>query len=172
AQARRRPRDAHGHAAAAASRRQPAARPHHRGREREAQHSARQGRRTPHRRMKLRRRPAQRGRRAAAQPGTVNLPVTRASTVTFASMAEMEAVQRRFGADEVVPTYGIVNMPLRAAFEELMVEIEGGHRAATYPTGLSAIAAALFACVKAGDHVLVTDSCYGPTRRLCNRLLS
>ena len=122
--------------------------------------------------MKLRTRLVQRGRRAAAQPGTVNLPVTRASTVTFASMSEMEAVQRRFDADEVVPTYGIVNMPLRAAFEELMVEIEGGHRAATYPTGLAAIAAALFACVKAGDHVLVTDSCYGPTRRLCNRLLS
>jgi len=122
--------------------------------------------------MKLRTRLAQRGRAARSDPGTVNLPVARASTVTFASLAEMEAVQRRFDADEVVPTYGIVNMPLRAAFEELMVEIEGGHRAATYPTGLAAIAAALFACVKAGDHVLVTDSCYGPTRRLCNRLLS
>lgn len=122
--------------------------------------------------MKLRTRLAQRGRRAAAQPGTVNLPVTRASTVTFASLAEMEAVQRRFEADEVVPTYGITNMPLRAAFEELMVEIEGGHRAATYPSGLAAIAAALLACVKAGDHVLVTDSCYGPTRRFCHRQLA
>jgi cystathionine beta-lyase len=121
--------------------------------------------------MKLRTRLAQRGRRAA-QPGTVNLPVTRASTVTFASLAEMESVQRRFEADEVVPTYGIVNMPLRAAFEELMVEIEGGHRAATYPSGLAAIAAALLACVKSGDHVLVTDSCYGPTRRFCQRVLT
>ena len=121
--------------------------------------------------MKLRTRLTQRGRRAKAQPGTVNLPVARASTVTFASLAEMEAVQRRFEADEVVPTYGIVNMPLRAAFEELMVEIEGGHRAATYPSGLAAIAAALMACVKAGDHVLVTDSCYGPTRRFCERVL-
>jgi cystathionine beta-lyase len=121
--------------------------------------------------MKLRTRLAQRGRHAKAQPGTVNLPVTRASTVTFGTLAEMEAVQRRFEADEVVPTYGIVNMPLRAAFEELMVEIEGGHRAATYPSGLAAIAAALMACVKTGDHVLVTDSCYGPTRRFCERVL-
>jgi len=122
--------------------------------------------------MKLRTRLAQRGRRARSQPGTVNLPVARASTVAFGSLAEMAEVQRRFEADEVVPTYGIVNMPLRAAFEELMVEIEGGHRAATYPTGLAAIAAALMACVKAGDHVLVTDSCYGPTRRLCQRTLA
>ncbi|MGE5096344.1 MAG: cystathionine beta-lyase [Betaproteobacteria bacterium] len=122
--------------------------------------------------MKLRTRLAQRGRRAAARPGTVNLPVARASTVTFASLAEMESVQRRFEADELVPTYGIVNMPLRAAFEELMVEIEGGHRAVTLPSGLAAVALALMACVKQGDHLLVTDSCYGPTRRFCQRTLA
>lgn len=122
--------------------------------------------------MKLRTRLAQRGREARTQPGTVNLPVARASTVTFKSLAEMEAVQRRFEADEPVPTYGIVNMPLRVAFEELMVEIEGGHRAATFPTGLAAVAAAILACVKAGDHILVTDSCYGPTRRFCDRTLA
>ena len=43
----------------------------------------------------------------ARNPGTVNLPVTRASTVTFESLAEMEEMQRRFDADELVPTYGI-----------------------------------------------------------------
>lgn len=122
--------------------------------------------------MKLRTRLAQRGRRAAATPGTVNLPVARASTVTFGSVADMEEVQRRFDAGEVVPTYGITNMPLRAAFEDLMVEVEGGHRAATFPSGLAALAAALLACVKAGDHVLVTDSCYGPTRRFCDQTLA
>jgi cystathionine beta-lyase len=122
--------------------------------------------------MKLRTRLAQKGRRAAASPGTVNLPVARASTVTFASIAEMEQVQRRFDAGEVAPTYGIANMPLRAAFEELMVEIEGGHRAATFPSGLAALAAAILACVKAGDHMLVTDSCYGPTRRFCDHTLA
>jgi len=122
--------------------------------------------------MKLRTRLAQRGRDPGSRPGTVNLPVARASTVTFASLAELESVQRRFEADEVVPTYGIVNMPLRAAFEELIVEIEGGHRAVTLPSGLAAVAVALMACLKAGDHVLVTDSAYGPTRRFCTRTLA
>jgi len=122
--------------------------------------------------VKLRTRLAQAGRARRSDPGTVNLPVTRASTVTFESIAEMEAVQRRFDADEPVPTYGITNMPLRVAFEELMVEIEGGHRAATFPSGLAAVAAALMACVKSGDHVLVTDSVYGPTRRFCDRTLA
>jgi cystathionine beta-lyase len=112
-----------------------------------------------------------RGRPRGSHPGTVNLPVARASTVTFASLAEMDDVQRRFDAGEVVPTYGIANMPLRAAFEELMVELEGGHRATTFPTGLAAVGGAILAAVGAGDHVLVTDSCYGPTRRLCDRFL-
>lgn len=111
------------------------------------------------------------GRKAMSAPKTVNLPVTRASTVVFENMAELEAVQKRFDADEVVPTYGILNMPLRAAFEELMVEIEGGYRASTFGSGLAANAAALLACVKAGDHVLMVDSVYGPTRRLCDRTL-
>jgi cysteine-S-conjugate beta-lyase len=122
--------------------------------------------------MKLRTRLAQRGREAKSRPGSVNLPLVRASTVTFATLAEMESVQRRFEADEIVPTYGIVNMPLRAAFEELIVEIEGGHRAVTLPSGLAAVAVALMACLKAGDHLLVTDSVYGPTRRFCRRTLA
>lgn len=121
--------------------------------------------------MKARTKLAKLGRSAASAPRTVNLPVTRASTVVFGSLDELDAVQRRFDAGEVVPTYGILNMPLRAAFEELMVEVEGGHRAVTLPSGLAAVAVALLAALKAGDHVLVTDSCYGPTRRFCDRML-
>jgi cystathionine beta-lyase len=111
------------------------------------------------------------GRKAHVQPGLVNLPVARASTVTFDSMAHMREVQKRFDAGEPVPTYGITNMPLRVAFEEMMVEIEGGHRATTYPSGLAAVAAAIMAAVQAGDHLLVTDACYGPTRMFCDRTL-
>src|SRR4029077_3611645 len=122
--------------------------------------------------MKLATRLARRGRPRGKQPGTVNLPVARASTVTFGTLAEMEEVQARFDSDEVVPTYGIVNMPLRAAFEELMVELEGGFRAATFPSGLAAVAGAVLAVVKAGDHILVTDNVYGPGRRFCDRTLA
>ncbi len=119
--------------------------------------------------MKLRTRLAQRGRAARSAPGTVNLPVARASTVTFGSVAEMEEIQRRFDADEPIPTYGMLNMPLRVAFEELMVELEGGHRSVTLPSGLAANAVAIMACVSAGDHMLVTDSVYAPVRRFCMR---
>jgi len=122
--------------------------------------------------MKLRTKLAQRGRKAASRPATVILPVTRASTVTFANLAELHEVERRAGADEIVPTYGIVNMPLRAAFEELMVDLEGGYRAVTLPSGLAANALAITACVEKGDHVLMVDSAYGPARRFCTRTLA
>ncbi|MBC8023820.1 MAG: cystathionine beta-lyase [Burkholderiales bacterium] len=122
--------------------------------------------------MKLRTRLAQRGRIARSQPGTVNLPVARASTVTFASVAEMQEVQGQFDADEPIPTYGMLNMPIRVAFEELMVEVEGGHRAVTLASGLAANAVAIMACVNAGDHMLVTDSVYAPVRRLCMRTMA
>ena len=122
--------------------------------------------------MKLRTRLAQRGRVPRSQPGTVNIPVARASTVTFRSIAEMREIQRRFDADEPIPTYGMLNMPLRVAFEEVMVELEGGHRAVTLPTGLAANVVAILACVKAGDHILVTDSVYQPVRRFCLRQLA
>jgi cystathionine beta-lyase len=121
--------------------------------------------------MKPRTRLVQGGRGPVSLPRTVNLPVQRASTVVFGSLDEMDEAQRRFDAGEPVPTYGITNMPLRVAFEEMMVAIEGGHRAATFPTGLAAVAAAVLACVKAGDHLLVTDSTYSPTRRFCDRTL-
>jgi len=122
--------------------------------------------------MKLRTRLVQRGRTARSNPGTVNIPVARASTVTFESIADMQEVQRRFDADEPIPTYGMLNMPLRVAFEELMVELEGGHRAVTLPSGLAANAVAIMACASAGEHMLVTDSVYAPVRRFCLRTMA
>ena len=122
--------------------------------------------------MKARTRFAQKGRQPRSRPGTVNLPVTRASTVTFATLAELRSVHDRFEADEPVPTYGMMNMPLRVAFEEVIAELEGGHRAAAFPSGLAACAAALLACTKAGDHVLMTDSVYQPARRFCEKTLA
>lgn len=114
----------------------------------------------------------QRGRSSAQRARTVNIPVARASTVLFDSPEHLADTQRRFEADEAVATYGIKNMPLRNAFEELACELEGGHRAVTLPSGLAAVSVALLAVVRAGDHVLVSDSVYGPTRTFCTETLA
>ncbi|HEX4944573.1 MAG TPA: cystathionine beta-lyase [Usitatibacteraceae bacterium] len=112
------------------------------------------------------------GRTAAHPPATVNLPVARASTVLFESLDHLAGTQKLFDAGERIATYGIVNMPQRNAFEELVCALEGGHRAVTVPSGLAAVAVAIIAAVKAGDHVLMVDSVYGPSRQFCDRTLA
>jgi len=111
------------------------------------------------------------GRSAGGSPRTVNPPLQRASTVLFDSMAEQHAIQQRWDRDEQVPTYGIINMPGVLALENAVAAIEGGYRALTFPSGLAAVAGALLACIKAGDHVLMPDSCYFPGRRFAERFL-
>jgi cystathionine beta-lyase len=111
------------------------------------------------------------GRKAKSDPQLVNLPVSRASTVCFDTVAEMEHLRDGFDAGEPIPIYAMANMPLQRAFEELIVDLEGGHRAVTLPSGQTAVALAILTCVKAGDHLLITDSCYGPARGFCDRTL-
>ncbi len=111
------------------------------------------------------------GRKPVNAPNTVNVPMHRASTVLFDSLAALHETQRQWNRDEQVPTYGIFNMPQTLALENAVAEIEGGYRAATYPSGLAAVAGALLAVVKSGDHVLMTDSSYGPGRQFCETFL-
>ena len=112
------------------------------------------------------------GRTPANEPKTVNVPLHRASTVLFDSLAHMRATQNAWEADEQVPTYGVFNMPQELALANAAAEIEGGYRAATFPSGLAAVAGALLACVKVGDHVLMTDSGYAPGRHFAEFFLA
>ena len=115
---------------------------------------------------------AQFGRKVGYEPKTVNVPLHRASTVLFDSLAQMRTVQTAWDADEQVPTYGVFNMPQELALANAAAELEGGYRAATFSSGLAAITGALLACVKAGDHVLMTDSGYAPGRIFATNFLS
>lgn len=107
-------------------------------------------------------------------PRIVNPPVHRASTVLFDSVAHMHAVQAQWEKDDPArpsPTYGITDMPNQVALQNALAELEGGYRAQIYSSGLAAVTSALLAFTKAGDHVLYTDSAYGPGRRSALRLL-
>jgi cystathionine beta-lyase len=67
--------------------------------------------------------------------------------------------------------YGRFGTPTHFALERAVAELEGGHAAVTTSSGLAAISTALLAFVKTGDHILVADSVYGPTRKFCDGLL-
>jgi len=105
------------------------------------------------------------GRDAAEQFGFVNPPVVRGSTVLFPDVASLMSRDARY-------TYGREGTPTIRLLEEAIAELEGGALTRLAPSGLGAISGALLAFVEAGDHILVTDSVYRPTRRFCDRVLS
>jgi cysteine-S-conjugate beta-lyase len=106
------------------------------------------------------------GRNAGAQHGFVNPPVHHASTVLYPSAEDFLARRSRY-------LYGRRGTPTSEALENALRELEGPDCAgvALLPSGLAAISTALFAVLNAGDHLLVTDSAYQPTRRFCNSVL-
>jgi cystathionine beta-lyase len=68
-------------------------------------------------------------------------------------------------------SYGLHGLPTVADFQAALAELEGGHAALAVPSGLTATTFPLLALVKPGDHVLVVDTVYGPTRRFCDQQL-
>ncbi len=108
------------------------------------------------------------GRDPFANFGIVNPPVYHASTVLYPTVAEMERIGRA-PFDNVY--YGRQGTPTTFALEKAVAKLAGGYRGIAAASGLAAIAAALMAFVKAGDHVLMVDSAYSPTRKLCDTLL-
>ena len=108
------------------------------------------------------------GRDPARYDGMVNTPVFRTSTVIFPDLASYET---RPPEGERAVRYGRRGTPTTFALEDAVAQMEGGYRAAAVPSGLAGITAALSAFLKTGDHLLVTDSVYAPTRAFCERQL-
>jgi cystathionine beta-lyase len=105
------------------------------------------------------------GRDPARHLGAVNTPVYRASTILFPTMAALEAAALGQAPE---PTYGLHGMPTVTDLQAAVAALEGGHAALAVPSGLTATTLPLLALTRPGDHVLVVDSVYGPTRRFCD----
>lgn len=103
--------------------------------------------------------------------GVVNTPVVRASTVVFDSVAAMRDAQARVTKREKVLSYGRRGTPTHWTLQEALSDLAGGTDTVLTPSGLSACTIAILGCVKAGDHILVSDSAYEPTRIFCGGLL-
>ncbi len=106
------------------------------------------------------------GRDPQSHHGFVNPPVYHASTVLYPSAEDFVAHRARY-------QYGRRGTPTTEALELAVQELEGPNCAgvALLPSGLAAISTALLSVVHAGDHLLVTDSAYGPTRNYCDKVL-
>ncbi len=104
------------------------------------------------------------GRKPSEQCGFVNTPIYRGSTVLFPTLDDLMARRMPF-------TYGTQGSPTTQALEMAWTELAGAKGTVIVPTGLAAIAIALLAVVKAGDHILVSDSVYRPNRTFCDLIL-
>jgi cysteine-S-conjugate beta-lyase len=105
------------------------------------------------------------GRMSAEHFGTVNTPIYRTSTIVHPDMASLKAEHKSRYA------YGRLGTPTTESFEKAVAELEGAARTVSVPSGLNAITTAILSIVSTGDHVLMVDSVYGPTRRFCNGVL-
>jgi cystathionine beta-lyase len=107
------------------------------------------------------------GRDTKAQKGFVNPPVVHGSTVLYPTAEDLHAHRGEF-------QYGRRGTPTTKALQEALMALEGPHCAGVglAPSGLSAISTTLLAVLKTGDHLLVCDNAYRPTRNFCNGVLA
>ncbi len=104
------------------------------------------------------------GRHPFEQHGFINTPIYRGSTVLFPTYADLVARNARY-------VYGTTGTPTTEALESAWTEIAGAAGTVLAPSGLAAIGVALLTALKSGDHLLVTDSVYRPTRIFCDGVL-
>src|SRR3954471_12644759 len=104
------------------------------------------------------------GRMSDEHFGVVNTPVYRASTILYPNLAAIKANKQPY-------TYGRRGTPSTQSFEEAISSLEGATRTVSVTSGVQAIGLAILSVCGAGDHILVVDSCYEPTRTFCERTL-
>jgi cystathionine beta-lyase len=107
------------------------------------------------------------GRDPMSNFGVVNPPIYRASTILDPTVEVLEGPRQPRGV-----YYGRAGVPTTFALEDAVAALEGGYGAVVTGSGKTAVVQALMAFVKAGDHVLMVDTAYGPTRQLCDLVLA
>jgi cystathionine beta-lyase len=96
--------------------------------------------------------------------GFVNPPVVHASTVLFPDAATLAARAQKY-------TYGTRGTPTTDALANAIDELEGSAGTIIVPSGLAAVTVPLLAFLSSGDHVLIVDSVYHPTRNFADTML-
>lgn len=105
------------------------------------------------------------GRKGKTHSGPVNPPVIRASTMLFPNVAALKQATGTRGI------YGRHGNETTHALEHALCAAEGAASCLLTPSGLSAITTTLLALLKPGDHLLMVDTTYDPTRLFCDGML-
>ena len=116
------------------------------------------------------------GRGISRRIQVVNAPVVRASSVLFDSVESAFAEGQPATVGELHrATYATSGTETTFALMDALATLEGQPhrcRAALMPSGLAAISTALLAFTQPGDHLLMSDSVYGPARVFVTTMLA
>jgi cysteine-S-conjugate beta-lyase len=104
------------------------------------------------------------GRETELSQGFINVPPFRGSTVLYPDVATLKSRAQRY-------TYGTHGTPTTDALCSAWTDITGAAGTVLVPSGLAAVVVALITALSAGDHLLITDSAYSPTRAFANKTL-
>ncbi|CAN5209326.1 cystathionine beta-lyase [soil metagenome] len=103
--------------------------------------------------------------------GVVNPPVWRASTILYDNTDALKTGLKTNADGKLF--YGRRGTPTQWALADALTELEpGAEGTMLFPSGAAAVASALTSALKSGDHLLMVDSVYDPTRRLCDAYLA
>ncbi len=105
------------------------------------------------------------GREPARYHGAVSTPVYRVSTFLMPDLETLEGSTAQY-------VYGRRGTPTSESFTTAINALEHGVATVVTPSGLAAITTAILAVCRAGDHLLVSDSAYFPTRNFCDRVMA
>ncbi len=104
-------------------------------------------------------------------PRVVSPPVFHASTVLFENYAAFRA-READPLDRRHPYYGRMGLPTTVALEDAVCALDDSVGAVLTSSGVASNAGILSCFLAPGDHLLMVDSVYGPTRNFCLRTLA
>lgn len=104
-------------------------------------------------------------------PGPANPPVVRASTILHDTLDSYEDTLQKRADDDSVLSYGRRGTTTAHALMQAISELEGGDGCWLFPSGVAALATAMQAFAKTGDHLLVVDTAFHATHSICDTLL-
>ena len=115
------------------------------------------------------------GRDPKKQGWMVNPPIYQTSTIVFPTLKDLLYAERGYSNNDLVEPYelkyGRYGTQTNFALEQAIAELENGYNSFVTSSGAAAINTALVAYLQKGDHLLMVDNVYSPTRGFCDKFL-
>lgn len=108
------------------------------------------------------------GEDRARYADSITTPIVQSSTYSFKDSKEIEAYTKN---DKIRFEYGRYGNPTEKVAEKRLANLDGAEDALVFSSGMMAITTTIFALIQTGDHIVITDDCYGKTLEFCRSYL-